>query len=290
MGLRLKFNLVLLAVFAAGMAVSAWVSHELLQNNAKQETLRNAGLMMESALSVRGYTVKQIKPLLEAQLAENFPPQIIPAYAATEIFAALHAKYPDFSYKEAALNPTNPRDRAVEWETDVIQKFRSDTGFTELTGERDTPSGRALYIARPITIKDAACLLCHSVPAAAPASMIKIYGPNNGFGWKHMETIGAQVVSVPMSVPLAHAQRTFNTFMLSLGGIFVATFVVLNLMLSWLIIGPLSKMSVVADKVSTGDFDVAEFPSSGGDEIGVLASSFNRMRRSLQKAIKLIEG
>ena len=70
----------------------------------------------------------------------------------------------------------------------------------------------------------------------------------------------------------------------------MATFVVLNLMLSWLIIGPLSKMSVVADKVSTGDFDVAEFPSSGADEIGVLASSFNRMRRSLQKAIKLIEG
>jgi HAMP domain-containing protein len=41
--------------------------------------------------------------------------------------------------------------------------------------------------------------------------------------------------------------------------------------------------------VSTGDFDVPEFPAQGGDEIGVLANSFNRMRRSLQKAIKLIE-
>ena len=56
MGLRLKFNLVLLLVFAAGMAVSAYVSHRLLNDNAKQETLRNAGLMMESALSVRSYT------------------------------------------------------------------------------------------------------------------------------------------------------------------------------------------------------------------------------------------
>ena len=26
--------------------------------------------------------------------------------------------YPDFSYKEATLNPTNPRDKAVEWEED----------------------------------------------------------------------------------------------------------------------------------------------------------------------------
>ena len=289
MGLRLKFNLVLLLVFAAGMAVSAWVSHSLLDSNAKQETLRNAGLMMESALSVRGYTVSQIRPRLESQLAETFLPQTVPAYAATEIFNALQVKYPDFTYKEATLNPTNPRNRAVEWESDVIQKFRANPGIPEFTGERETPTGRTLYIARPITIKDAACLQCHSVPAAAPASMIKIYGPNNGFGWKHLETIGAQVVSVPMSVPLAHAQRTFNTFMLSLGGIFVATFVVLNAMLSWLIIGPISRMSSVADKVSTGNFDVPEFASRSGDEIGVLANSFNRMRRSLRKAIKLLE-
>jgi HAMP domain-containing protein len=289
MGLRLKFNLVLLLVFALGMAVSAWVSRGLLDSNAKAETLRSAGLMMESALSVRGYTVKQVRPLLDAQLAATFLPQSVPAYAATEIFAALHTKYPDFGYKEATLNPTNPRNRAVEWESDIIEKFRNDSAATEISGERETPSGRMLFFARPITIKDPACLACHSVPAAAPASMIKIYGANNGFGWKHMETIGAQVVSVPMSLPLANAQRTFNTFMLSLGGIFVATFLVLNLMLSWLIIGPISKMSAVADKVSTGDFDVAEFPGRGGDEIGVLAASFNRMRRSLQKALKLLD-
>jgi len=289
MGLRLKFNVVLLLVFGAGMAVSAYVSHRLLDENAKQETLRNAGLMMESALSVRGYTVAQVKPLLEAQLATTFLPQTVPAYAATEIFNKLHSKYPDFSYKEATLNPTNPRDRAVDWESDIVQKFRGDESATELVGERETPTGRMLYIARPITIKDPACLACHSVPSAAPASMIKIYGGNNGFGWKHMETVGAQVVSVPMSVPLANAQRTFTTFMVSLGGVFLATFVVLNLMLSLLIIQPISRMSAAANKVSTGDFDVPEFPARGGDEIDVLANSFNRMRRSLQKAIKLIE-
>jgi Protein of unknown function (DUF3365) len=157
MGLRLKFNLVLVLVFAVGMAVSAWVSHRLLDDNAKQETLRNAGLMMEAALSVRGYTVRQVKPLLDPQLAETFLPQTVPAYAATEVFTALVAKYPDFTYKEATLNPTNPRDRASDWEADIVQRFRTSSGQTELTGERETPSGRMLYIARPITIKDAAC-------------------------------------------------------------------------------------------------------------------------------------
>jgi HAMP domain-containing protein len=148
--------------------------------------------------------------------------------------------------------------------------------------------GKMLYIARPIQIKDAACLACHSVPSAAPASMIKLYGESNGFGWKHMEVVGAQVVSVPMSLPIKNANDAFMVFMSSLAGIFVVTFIVLNIMLSMLVIRPISRMSAAADKVSSGDFDVPEFGKTK-DEIGMLGTSFNRMRRSLQKALKLIE-
>ena len=162
MGLRTKFNIVLFVVFAAGMAVSAWVSYELLQRNAKQEVLRNAGLMMEAALAVRGYTVSQVKPLIESQLAEKFLPQSVPAYAASETFNTLRKKYPDFSYKEALLNPTNPRNKAVEWENDIVSSFRNTNATAEVSGERDTPVGRMLYIARPIQIKDPACLVCRA--------------------------------------------------------------------------------------------------------------------------------
>ena len=290
MGLRLKFNIVLFLVFAAGMGVSAYVSHKLLQDNAKEEVLRNAGLMMEAALSIRGYTVTQVKPHLEAQLAETFLPQTVPAYAATETFNTLRKKYPDYSYKEATLNPTNPRDKAVEWEADVVNAFRNaGAGLPEVTGMRDTPVGPMLYLARPLQIKDPACLVCHSVPANAPASMIKLYGENNGFGWKHQEIIGAQVVSVPMSLPIKNANKAFVTFIGSLAAIFVVTFIVLNVMLSVMIIRPISRMSEAADQVSTGDFDVPEFKTKGKDEIHALGTSFNRMRRSLQKALKLIE-
>jgi protein-histidine pros-kinase len=95
-----------------------------------------------------------------------------------------------------------------------------------------TSTGPSLYVARPIQIANPAWLACHSIPGAAPASMIKRYGSNNGFGWKHNEIIGAQVVSAPMSVPVENANRTFVTFMLSLAAVFVAVFVALNLMLS----------------------------------------------------------
>lgn len=289
MGLRLKFNLVLLAVFLAGFGVAGYISHDLLHRHAQAQVLGEARLVMEAAMAVRGYTVAQVRPHLNPLMEKKFLPQTVPAYAATETLAELRRKYPEYDYKEATLNPTNPRDRAADWEADLINTFRNRPESREIAGQRDTPTGPALYIAHPIRIETAACLPCHSTPEVAPASMLKVYGPANGFGWKLNEVVGAQVVSVPMAVPLENAGQAFRTFMLSLAAVFAAVFLVLNLMLSWLIIRPVSRMSAAADKVSTGDFDQPEFPEHGRDEVAVLASSFNRMRRSLEKAMQMID-
>ncbi len=290
MGLRLKFNLVLIVVFLGGFGAAGFVSRQLLLDNAREEVLREARLMMEAAIAVRGYTVNQIQPHLIKQLEEVFLPQTVPAYAATETINSMQKKYRDYAYKEATLNPTNPRDRATDWEADIINEFRQKSEVKELVSERISPTGRTLFIAKPLQITNPACLQCHSVPSAAPPTMVKIYGEANGFGWKHNEIIGAQVVTVPMDVPINNANRVFGTFMASLAAVFVVVFLVLNLMLSWLIVRPIRKMSMAADRISTGDFDVPEFPDKGRDEVSVLGSSFNRMRRSLEKAMQMIDG
>lgn len=289
MRLLLKFNLIFVLVFIAGLLASAYVSRDLLQRNAQQEILEHARLTMEKAVAVRSYTIEQIAPLLGTQMKYEFLPQTVPAYSATEVLAKLAKVYPDYTYKEATLNPTNPRDRAVDWEADIVGRFRNQPDQKELVGERDTPLGRALYIARPLRITNAACLACHDTAAAAPKTLVDKYGPNNGFGWKLNEVIGAQVVSVPMAVPLARAERTFDVFMTSLIGIFVAIGVVLNLMLWALVIRPVAQLSKLADRVSLGEMTAPEFKARGRDEIGMLAQSFARMRRSLEQAMRMLE-
>jgi len=159
----------------------------------------------------------------------------------------------------------------------------------EIIGERDGPLGRALYLSRPIQITDPACLSCHTTPEETPASVVKAYGTTGGYGWKLNEIIGAQIVSVPMSLPIENANRAFYTFIGSLAGVFVVLFIILNVMLSFLIVGPITQMSGAADKISTGDMDIPELADSGRDEVALLARSFNRMRRSLEKAITLID-
>ena len=187
------------------------------------------------------------------------------------------------------MNPTNPRNKAVEWESDIVNAFRNNPEREEISGIRETPTGRSLYLARPFQIKDKACLACHTSAAEAPPAMVKIYGPNNGFGWKHMEVIGAQIVSVPMSLPIKNANRAFLTFMGSLAAVFVVLFVILNVMMSALIVRPITRMSKAADEISTGNMEIPEFSEAGKNEVSLLAKSFNRMRRSLEKAIELIE-
>ena len=288
MGLRTKFNLVLLAVFALGLGATGYISYELLHRNAQEEVLRNAGVMMEASLSMRHYTVSKVRPVLRSE-PDKFLPESVPAFAATEIMGLLRQKYPDYMYKEAAINPTNPNNRVVEWENDIVRAFRSDNALKEISGMRETPTGRSLYLARPFQIKDAACLSCHTTPDLAPPAMVKIYGPANGYGWKLNEVVGAQIVSVPMNLPIRNANRAFVTFISSLAVVFAALFVVLNIMLTQLIVEPITELSFAADQISKGKVDIAELPAKGKDEVAQLGQAFNRMRRSLEKAISLID-
>ncbi|AMO22642.1 DUF3365 domain-containing protein [Ramlibacter solisilvae] len=289
MRLLLKFNLIFLLVFVAGVLGAGKVSHDMLQSNAKQEVLDHARLTMEKATAIRAYTQEQIRPLLETQMKYTFLPQTVPAYSATEVLATLAKTFPDYTYKEATLNPTNPRDRAVDWEADIVNRFRNQANQKEFVGERESGTGRTLYIARPLRITNPACLACHSTVEAAPRTLIDKYGPANGFGWQMNEVIGAQVVSVPMSVPLARAEQAFRVFMASLIGIFVAIGIVLNLMLYLLVIRPVTALSKLANRVSLGEQDVPPFATRRRDEIGKLAQAFERMRHSLDQAMKMLD-
>jgi protein-histidine pros-kinase len=289
MKLLVKFNLLFLTVMLLGLLVSGYVTRSLLQDNAKEETLNNARLLIEKALAVRGYTSSQITKLLATQMKYEFLPQSVPSYSAVEVLTTLQSKYPQFSYKEATLNPTNPRDRATGWEVDIVNQFRSGSDLKEVIGQRDTPMGPSLYIARPLRITNPDCLGCHSSVEAAPRTLVERYGPANGFGWTLNEVVGAQIVSVPMDVPLQRADRSFQVFMTAQLAVFIAVGVVLNLMIWLVIVRPVTRLSSLADRVSQGEMDAPEFDNRSSDEIGNLAASFNRMRTSVVQAMRMLD-
>jgi len=287
LGLRTKLNLLLLIVALAGAGLFALASTPFLEGLAKDEVVQNSQIMMESAAGARTYTSEQVAPLLQGDMETQFHPQAVSAYAAVNSFAVLHARFPDYSYREVALNPTNLEDRPTDWESDIVQFFRAHPDQTEMVRERQAMDGPVLTLSRPISAA-ARCLVCHDTPQRAPASMLAAYGPQHGFGWHENEIIGAQIVSVPMSVAFKKAENIRLLFLGLFIGVFVVLTLLLNLGLGLVVIRPVMALSRIAEDVSLGKADVPEYTRKGSDQIAKLTASFNRMRRSLQEAMRML--
>ena len=292
MKLLARFNLIFICLFAVGIGLAIWLASVFLGKDTKEQVLAQARLMMLTAAATRSYTSHQVQPLLDKLQKRDalFLPQTVPAYAATQAFNYLHATNPAYSYKEATLNPTNLADRAVDWESDIINAFRANTELQEASGERDTPTGRSLYFARPIRVTEPDCLECHSMPKRAPAAMIRQYGTVNGFDWKLNDIVGAQIVSVPESLPEQIAARQLKSLVVYLVAIALAALVVLDLVLVFTVVRPVARLSQAVEDMSQGKVNAQDLPVKGHDEISALAASFNRMQRSLAKALKLLDG
>jgi HAMP domain-containing protein len=287
LGLRAKFNVLMFAISLLGVGVFVLAANALVNSVARQEVLQSSRIMMESAAGARKYTSEQIAPILKPLIAHQFFPQSVSAYAAKRNFDVIHAKFPDYMYREAALNPSNPEDRASDWEADIINDFRAHPGMQEISLERSTPSGRVLELARPLMNKPA-CMECHDRAASAPASMLAIYGNQNGFGWKPGEIIGAQIVSVPMKESAMRAAEIRKLFVVPFIAFLVLLFVAMNLLLHFVVIRPIERMAKSAEAISMGKIDTPEYRYRGADQIGRLAASFNRMHRSLVEAFRML--
>ncbi len=294
MKLLAKFNLLLIVVFGLGLALIAINARSFLFEDAKTTVLDQAKLMAASSKATRDYTDEEISPILEStpEHKNDFLPQTIPFYAATVTFNRLRksgSDFADYTYKEATLNPTNLTDRATDWEADIVNHFRNNPSEKEVVGERDSAVGPTLYLARPIAV-ESGCLTCHSSPSVAPKAQIKRYGTQNGFGWHQNEIVAAQIISVPMSLPIKLANDGLRNLLITLGTIFFATIALIDIGMYFIVIRPLRKVSQAADRISTGEIDLPPLPVNGKDEIAEVTTSFNRMHTSLKKAMELLNG
>jgi HAMP domain-containing protein len=291
LNLEAKFNVFLTIVFIVGSIVSGSLLFKVLEQHAEAEVSSKAELIVQTMNSVRDYTSGNIAPLLNPRLEtdQTFIPETVPAFSATEVFQKLRKSeaYRSFFYKEATLNPTNLRDKVDSFENTLVERFRNEAATKELSGFRDLPGGKIFYIAHPLQIKKESCLRCHSTPNRAPKSLINTYGSDNGFGWKLGDIVAAQVISVPAEEVFNNAQDALKLIMAILIGIFAVILLTVNYLLRRAVIRPIRKMARTAESVSLGQTD-SEFEHKSQDEIGLLATAFNRMKSSLEISMKLL--
>ena len=289
MKLTTKINLILAATFVLGLLLVGVNSYLLTEDNALQQVTDQAELIMQEALAVRSYTVNEVRPLLNRTNDGKFHPQTVPAYSATQTANLVQQKRPNYSYREAVFNPTNPRDRATPTEEQIINQFIADPALSKLVGSQEINGVKSLYISYPIRITNPKCLACHSKPENAPAAMRAIYGDEGGFGWKLNKVVGTQMVVVPYTLPAELARKTFISFLVSMAVIFLIIFLVINVVIRKLVLKPVSQIIRMADETSKGNLRTAEIKVTGSDEIADMLRAFNRMRRSIIKIVQMMK-
>ncbi len=289
--LGLKFTLILGMVFIIGICLSGLLLSQTAQQKAQQQMARKAFILMETMNSVRDYTTNQIQPLLSYkwEIESEFIPETIPAYAARQVFENLRRSpnYKNYLYKEATLNPTNLRDKADNFEADIVQKFRQNLDLQEVSGFHKTSEENLFYVARPLRIKKDSCLRCHSSPQLAPKSQINTYGSENGFNWKKDEVIAAQTVYITAEEIFASYQQQFLLSLAIFIVILAIAIILINILLKQAVILPLIPIARVAQKISNdyvgsekaeeADLKKLDKVANRTDELGQLAVLFKKM-------------
>lgn len=286
-----KFNLLLTLVFIGSILISGTILSHLLEQRAQDEVSSKAESLLQTMNATRDYTTEHIIPLLAPRLKTDpqFIPETVAAFSAIQVFENLrkNEKYRDFFYKEAAINPTNLRDKADSFEADLVKRFRNEPATKEVSGFRNLAVGEAFYISRPLAVEDRSCLQCHSTPEAAPKSQLAIYGTKNGFNWQLNQVVATQIIYVPADKVFESAHRSWLIIMGILIALFSVVIIVINVLLKRAVIKPIMQIAKTAQAVSTGKAN-SNFEQKSNDEIGTLAAAFNRMKSSLEIAMRLL--
>lgn len=287
--LGVKFTFVLSLVFVIGIVVGGLVLWQALYRISENEIALKGLLLIDTMTSVRDYTSANIQPLLKDRLQteDKFIRETVPAFSAITVFSKLQAtnpQYVNFKYLESTLNPTNPRDKADDFETSIVTQMQKDSTMTQSSGFRLWNNTQMYYIARPLKVSADSCLSCHGDPATALKSQLAAYGSSGGFGWKVGDIVGAKIIYIP-------ADEVFNTTLRSstiVIGVFIAVFAlaifVLNRQLRRYVLAPVMAIDQLAlkirdDKLQTQDLNSAQITeiATHGDELGDLARIFTKM-------------
>lgn len=289
MRLIAKINIIVTLAFVLGLVLSAQLLWLRYVDAARDEALQSGRIMLAASGGVKDFVGHEVAPLPRLLgSGQIFVQAAVPFYAAAQVFKSLHAEFPGYSVRNVAMNPTNPDDKPDADEQAIIERFTNDTSLEEFVTQTGSGDGALIRLAHPIRVEQE-CLPCHSTPEAAPPAMVGLYGREAGFNWKLGSIVGAEIISVPVKATLDRARGAFKTMIAIFASVFVVVLILLNVILLFLVIRPIKRIARTAEDVSLGKPDVPAFEYKGKDEIGVLSRAFNRMRRSLESALQMIE-
>lgn len=290
MSIKSKINLSFLALGTLSALAVALFNYFEIKDQVIANALKKAELINSYAVASRNYTVNTMRPLaLKVAGPEQFHPEIMGGFFVARAIAETFAKdQPGYRFKQATLDPINPQNAADADEQAIIHQMAAQREQTLLQGILKKEGERYFYIAKPVVAQEG-CLQCHGEPAKAPAGRRNRYPGPGGYNYKTNSVVAAFVTYVPVEQALAEVTHsTMKMASVGLGFIF-AIFVLIWFLIDKIVTKPVVALTHLADEVSRGKGLEQELKIPSKDEIGELYQSFDRMRKSVVKLIRMVK-
>ncbi len=188
----------ILLVFCGGVAMVAYV---YLKDAATKDIYKDTEIFIATADATRTYVKDVLRPTVSNLISKDsfIPHAMSTTFVGREIMKRLRERFPDFRYKRAASNPTNPDNLADEFEHSMLKWFNDNPEINEWHGLIQK-NNRSFYTRlRAITARNE-CLRCHGIPEDAPRDMKALYGTKGGYGYKIGEVVAADTIYIPVDV------------------------------------------------------------------------------------------
>jgi PAS domain S-box-containing protein len=273
----------------AGIVTIGYVDLSM-RRHALEEARVKVNILLDRSLSIHTYFTHQLKPVLfKATEAATAPGYFEPRWMSSTFAVREINKYFEtisgagYYYKECAVNARSPENEADEYERGFLEEMNRHPGLTERSVIR-TIDGRPFFtVLKRGEGMEEGCLRCHSRPEAAPADLVRIYGPERSFNRRADEVVSAISVRIPLAEAYAESNQVTARLATLFGAILAALFGgVLWLNKRWLL-GPLDAIRRKALQISTDPAhlgDRIDLPS--GKELAELTRAFNALSNALR--------
>ncbi len=290
MKIKLKINLLLLVLGMVSTVLITLFQYYVSKKQVIDDAFDKAELINSFALASRQYTVETMRPLA-VQLAgpDQFHPQIMGGFFVARAIGDHFAKaQPGYSFKQSTINPINASNKSTRQEKEVIDFFNSHRNETIQKGILQKNGQDYFFTAKPI-VAQKGCLKCHGNKEDAPAGRVQKYPGPGGYNYKANTVVAAFFTYIPVEKALGNLKATS----LKIASVGIGTTIFI-LFIIWLFIGkfitrPIDNLTMLANQVSKGKLLAQEISFDSKDEIGDLYQSFDRMRKSVIKLIKMIQ-
>jgi methyl-accepting chemotaxis protein len=206
----------------------------------------------------------------------------VPIFTAMRV-AGKKSQELGFTLKVPKESPRNLKNEPDAREKEILAKF--SRGEMQETWEIDKAANEVRFF-RPVRLTRE-CLDCHGDPANSVALWGNSQGkdPTGGTmeGWKEGEVHGAFEVKMSLE-PVDAAVRSKSFVIAGIAGLGMALTVLIALLVSRVVGGPVKTLADEANMIARGDLSV-EVPDLGNDEVGHLAQSFRTMVTNLRDTI-----